>query len=206
MNFDVVNNTASYPKAHVGGKSLKWRHLLAAPERDYVFKPHERPMMPGSPASPDHPTLRRVAYFVIGVTVGITGGLGNALVSANTQNIQGSLGLYSNQIAWLPAAYIMTNVSMSLLLVKFRQQFGLVPFARIFLPAFVAITAAHLFIHTFATALVVRAMSGIAASRAIDAGAALHHAVAPCLVAAQGHRPGHRHTPADDAAGSHVFL
>ncbi|MFD1961034.1 MFS transporter [Novosphingobium panipatense] len=164
MNFDVVNNTASYPKAHVGGKSLKWRHLLAAPERDYVFKPHERPMMPGSPASPDHPTLRRVAYFVIGVTVGITGGLGNALVSANTQNIQGSLGLYSNQIAWLPAAYIMTNVSMSLLLVKFRQQFGLVPFARIFLPAFVAITAAHLFIHTFATALVVRAMSGIAAS------------------------------------------
>ncbi|SMP82570.1 hypothetical protein SAMN06296065_12514 [Novosphingobium panipatense] len=137
---------------------------MAAPERDYVFKPHERPMMPGSPASPDHPTLRRVAYFVIGVTVGITGGLGNALVSANTQNIQGSLGLYSNQIAWLPAAYIMTNVSMSLLLVKFRQQFGLVPFARIFLPAFVAITAAHLFIHTFATALVVRAMSGIAAS------------------------------------------
>ena len=137
---------------------------MAAPEQEYVFQPHERPMMPGSPASPDHPTARRIAYFVIGVTVGITGGLGNALVSANTQNIQGSLGLYSDQVAWLPAAYIMTNVSMSLLLVKFRQQFGLVTFARIFLPAFVAITAAHLFIHTYHSALLVRAMSGIAAS------------------------------------------
>ncbi len=131
---------------------------------EYVFKPHERPMMPGSPATPAHPMGRRIAYFAIGIFVGITGGLGNALVSANLTNIQGSLGLYSDQAAWLATVYIMTNVSMSLLLVKFRQQFGLVTFARIFLPAYVAVTAAHLFVHTYETALIVRAVSGIAAS------------------------------------------
>jgi len=131
---------------------------------EYVFKPHERPMMPGSPASPDHPTGRRIAYFMIGVLVAITGGLGNGLVSANLTNIQGALGLYSDEAAWLSTVYVMTNVSMSLLLVKFRQQFGLIPFARIFLIAFIAITAAHLVTDHFATALLARAASGIAAS------------------------------------------
>ncbi|WP_340316482.1 MFS transporter [Rhizorhabdus argentea] len=130
----------------------------------YVFQPHERPMLPGSPATPDHPFGRRLAYFGIGVVVGLTGGFGNALVSANIANIQGSLGLYSDQAAWLTTAYLMTNVSMSLLLVKFRQQFGLVTFARLFLPAYVLLTAAHLFVHRYETALAVRAMSGIAAS------------------------------------------
>ena len=121
-------------------------------------------MMPGSPATPAHPTRRRLAYFAIGSVVGLTGGLGNALVAANIANIQGSLGLTPDQSAWLTTAYLMTNVSMSLLLVKFRQQFGLVTFARIFLPAYVLLTAAHLLVHAYETALIVRAMSGIAAS------------------------------------------
>jgi hypothetical protein len=133
-------------------------------EPAYIFQPHERPMMPGSPATPAHPLGRRMAYFCIGAFVGLTGGLGNALVGANIQNIQGSLGLYSDQAAWLTTAYLMTNVSMSLLLVKFRQQFGLVTFARIFLPAYVLLTAAHLLVHRYETALIVRAASGIAAS------------------------------------------
>ncbi|MFC4307762.1 MFS transporter [Steroidobacter flavus] len=131
---------------------------------EYQFKPHERPMMPGSPASPDHPTGRRVGYFLIGLLIGITGAMGNALVSANLQNIQGALGLYSDQAAWMTTVYTMTNVSMSLLLVKFRQQFGLVPFARIFLAAYILLTAAHVFVHEYATSLMVRGASGIAAS------------------------------------------
>ncbi|GFE86876.1 MFS transporter [Steroidobacter agaridevorans] len=131
---------------------------------EYQFKPHERPMMPGSPASPDHPAPRRVGYFLIGVLIGITGAMGNALVSANLQNIQGALGLYSDQAAWMTTVYTMTNVSMSLLLVKFRQQFGLVPFVRIFLTAYIVLTAAHVFVHEYSTSLIVRAASGIAAS------------------------------------------
>jgi MFS family permease len=131
---------------------------------EYQFKPHERPMMPGSPASPDHPASRRVGYFLIGVLIALTGAMGNALVSANLQNIQGALGLYSDQAAWMTTVYVMTNVSMSLLLVKFRQQFGLVPFARIFLAAYIALTASHLLVHEYSTSLIVRGASGIAGS------------------------------------------
>jgi len=131
---------------------------------EYQFKPHERPIMPGSPASPDHPAPRRVGYFLIGVLIGITGAMGNALVSANLQNIQGALGLYSDQAAWMTTVYTMTNVSMSLLLVKFRQQFGLVPFVRIFLTAYIVLTGAHVFVHDYSTSLIVRAASGVAAS------------------------------------------
>lgn len=49
-------------------------------EEEWQFAPHERPAIPGSPGSPDHPLARRWAYALIAVLVGLTGGLGNALV------------------------------------------------------------------------------------------------------------------------------
>jgi MFS family permease len=131
---------------------------------DYVFKPHERPTLPGSPANPDHPTSRRLIYFAIGCLIGITGGLGNALVTVNLNFAQGTLDLYTNESAWLTAAYFMTNVTANLLLVKYRQQFGLQPFIRYSLVVYAATTLMHLFVHDFWTSVAVRAMSGIAAS------------------------------------------
>lgn len=131
---------------------------------DYVFKPHERPTLPGSPANPDHPTSRMVRHFLIGCLIGITGGLGNALVTVNLNFAQGTLGLNSDEAAWLTAAYFMTNVTANLLLVKYRQQFGLQPFIRYTLVAYAVTTLMHLFIHDFWTSVAVRAMSGIAAS------------------------------------------
>src|SRR5205085_1931080 len=98
-----------------------------------VWQPHERPTLPGSPSTPHHPFEKRVAYLVVGFIVAITGGLGNALVSVNLPYLQGSLGVYSAEIQWLPAAYVMANVSMNLLLVKFRQQYGLRLFTELFL-------------------------------------------------------------------------
>jgi MFS family permease len=139
-----------------------WRTGAPVPDT-YQFPPHERATMPGSPATPEHPTARRVAYFLTGILLGLTGGFGNALIAANLPNIQGTLGLYSNEAAWLSTAYLMTNVCMNLLLIKFRQQFGLNVFIRIFLGAYVALTLAHLFVHGFGTAVAVRAASGIAA-------------------------------------------
>jgi MFS family permease len=126
--------------------------------------PHERPAIPGSPASPDHPLHRRIAYGAISVLVGLTGGLGNAIVSANLSSLQGELGLTAVQAAWLPTVYVMTNVCSSLLLVKFRQQFGLRLFVQIFVVGYVLATAAHLIVHSFASAIVVRGVSGIAAA------------------------------------------
>ncbi|WP_298401082.1 MFS transporter [Sphingobium sp.] len=130
----------------------------------YVFKPHERPTLPGSPANPDHPARRRRAYFAIGCLIGVTGGLGNALVTVNLNFAQGTLGLNSNESAWLTAAYFMTNVTANLLLVKYRQQYGLQPFIRYMLAAYALTTIMHLFLHGFWTSVAVRAASGVAAS------------------------------------------
>jgi MFS family permease len=130
----------------------------------YVFKPHERPTLPGSPANPDHPSRRRLGYFAIGCLIGVTGGLGNALVAVNLNFAQGTLGLNSDESAWLTAVYFMTNVTANLLLVKYRQQFGLQPFIRYILVAYALTTIMHLFVHDFWTSVAVRAMSGVAAS------------------------------------------
>jgi len=123
--------------------------------------PHERPTLPGSPSNPHHPLGRRIAFLIVGLIVGITGGLGNALVSVNLPYLQGSLGVYSAEIQWLPAAYVMANVSMNLLLVKFRQQFGLRLFTELFLGIYAALTVAHLFVHGLGSAIAVRAAHGM---------------------------------------------
>jgi len=122
---------------------------------------HERPTMPGSPSTPLHSNARRWAFAVVGVIVALTGGLGNALVVANLPYLQGALGATSQDIAWLPAAYIMTNVSMNLLLVKFRQQFGLRAFTELFLVLYALVTLAHLFVNDIDSAIAVRAAHGM---------------------------------------------
>ncbi|MCL6697257.1 MFS transporter [Sphingomonas sp. NSE70-1] len=130
----------------------------------YQFKPHERPIIPGSPFNPDHPSYRMCAYGAIGVLAGITGGLGNALVTANLAFFQGTLGLTAEEAAWIPPAYVMTNVCANLVLVKFRQQFGLALFIRLVLVGYALTALIHLFVHGFWSALLIRAASGIAAS------------------------------------------
>ena len=119
-------------------------------------------MMPGSPSTPLHSTPTRVAFFVVGILIGLTGGLGNALVTANLSNLQGAIGATQAEIAWLPAAYVMTNVTANLILVKFRQQFGLRLFTELFLGLYVVVTFAHLFVNDLASAIAVRAAHGIA--------------------------------------------
>ncbi|NTS64866.1 MFS transporter [Sphingomonas sp. HHU CXW] len=131
-------------------------------EEQWTFAAHELPALPGSPGSPDHPTQRRIAYGLIGVLLGLTAGFGNSLITANTYALQGALGLDPAEIAWLPTVYVMTNVSINLLMIKFRQEFGLRPFAIIFLALYVALTFAHLFVRDFSSAILVRAASGMA--------------------------------------------
>jgi len=132
---------------------------MTTPPREWL--PHERPMMPGSPSTPLHAPPLRVAYLLIGILVSLTGGLGNALVSANLLNLQGALGVYAAEAAWLPVAYVMTNVSMNLLLVKFRQQFGMRLFTEIFLGLYALIAFAHLFVNDLNSAIAVRAAHGM---------------------------------------------
>ncbi|QYG03729.1 MULTISPECIES: MFS transporter [Massilia] len=128
------------------------------------WAPDERPMMPGSPSTPAHPTPLRFAYLFVGILITITGGLGNALVTVNLVHLQGVLGAYSTETTWLPAAYVMANASMNLLLVKFRQQFGLRLFTEIFLVLYALVTFAHLFAGDLASAIAVRAAHGMLAA------------------------------------------
>ncbi len=140
--------------------ATRFRKFLS--EEDWQFAQHELPVIPGSPGNPEHPLQRQIAYGAIGVLLGLTGGLGNALISANTFTLQGALALDPAEIAWLPTVYVMTNVSINLLLIKFRQQFGLRPFALIFLGLYTLFTLAHLFVHGFWSAILVRGASGMA--------------------------------------------
>lgn len=120
--------------------------------------------MPGSPATPDHPARRRASYFGIGVLLAVSGGFLNGLLLANLPQIQGALGLTPQEGGWLTAAYSMTNICMSLLLIKFRQQFGMQRFTRITLAGFLVLNVAQLFVSTYAFEIFLRASSGIVAS------------------------------------------
>lgn len=141
---------------------------MRVPHRDpYApreWQPHEKPMLLGSPSTPYHTTPKRIAYGIVGLLVCLTGALGNAMVSANLQNLQGTFAAWSTEIAWLPAVYVMTNVSINLLLVKFRQQFGLRAFTEGFLVLYVLVTFFHLFVNDLSSALMVRAAHGMVAA------------------------------------------
>ncbi|HDG1667614.1 TPA: MFS transporter [Kluyvera ascorbata] len=141
---------------------------MAPPRRDpyapHDWAPHEKPAILGSPSTPIHSAPKRVAYGIVGLLVCLTGALGNAVVTANLQNLQGSFATWSTEIAWLPAVYVMTNVSINLLLVKFRQQFGLRAFTEGFLVLYVLVTFFHLFVNDLSSALMVRAAHGMVAA------------------------------------------
>lgn len=127
------------------------------PYAPHDWAPHEKPALLGSPSTPLHSPAKRLAYGVVGLLVCLTGALGNAVVTANLQLLQGTFAAWSTEIAWLPAVYVMTNVSINLLLVKFRQQFGLRAFTEGFLVLYVLVTFFHLFVNDLSSAMMVRA-------------------------------------------------
>lgn len=126
------------------------------------WEEHEKPTLPGSASMPWHPPHRRAAYAAVALLVGITGGLGNALVTANLPFLQGQLGLTPAQGSGLVAAYAMVNVTANLLAFKFRQQYGIRLFAEIGLGLYAALAVLHLFVGSFETTLLMRAASGFA--------------------------------------------
>lgn len=131
---------------------------------EYVFKPHERPFMPGSPASPDHPVSRKIGYFLIGVYLAIVGGMTNGLLIANLTTLQGHMDLTPAEGGWVTVAYNMTNACMSILLYKSRQQFGIQRFVRAIMIALLIANFLQLFDAGYRMELVARGVSGIAAS------------------------------------------
>lgn len=135
---------------------------LLEPAPDWTAE--EKPTLPGSPAAIAHPVYKRILYFVIGLVVAISGSLSNGFITANLPLIQGEYGLTPSEAAWIPAAYVMANVSSNLILFKARQQYGLRLFSEIGLVVFIAVMVLHLYVHTFEMAVFVRMVSGLVAA------------------------------------------
>ena len=130
----------------------------------YAFKPHEMPILPGSPANPDHPARRKVAYLVIGVFLGLVGGAQNGFLLANMAALQGELALTPVQAGWISVAFYSTYACMSMLLFRVRQEFGIQPFVRYAMLGLVAANFVQLLELGYTAELAARAVAGIAAS------------------------------------------
>ena len=135
---------------------------LLEPAPDWT--PEEKPTLPGSPAAIAHPTYKRFLYFFIGLFVAISGSLSNGFITANLPLLQGEYGLTPSEAAWIPAAFVMANVSSNLILFKARQQYGLRLFSEIGLVLFIAVMVLHLFVHTYEMAIFARVISGLLAA------------------------------------------
>ena len=143
---------------------------------EYQFKPHEQPIMVGSPANPDHPARRKLFYLLIGIFVGLTASFQNGLLVANLTQIQGQLGLTPAEGGWISVSYNMTNACITVLLYKIRQQFGMSLFSKITLFFLLAATSlqwlisSHLLdtpnigIEPYYLEIVARGLSGMVAS------------------------------------------
>ena len=131
---------------------------------DYQFAPEERPTFPGSPAIPTHPFGRRLGYVAVAVLVGVTATLGNALVNVNIASLSGAMGVYVEQASWLPAIYVAFNASAGLALIKARAQFGIPKVTHGLLITYAAAALLQFWFPSFASAVLVRAVSGVAAS------------------------------------------
>ena len=136
------------------------RYLEPAP----AWTAEEKPTLPGSPGQILHPVPKRFLYFFIGLFITLSAGLSNGFITANLPAIQGEYGLTPLEAAWIPAIFVMANVSSNLILFKARQQYGLRFFSEIGLIVFIAVLILHLFVRDFEMALFVRFISGLTAA------------------------------------------
>lgn len=130
----------------------------------YRFKQHELPILPGSPANPDHPAHRKLAYLVIGLFLGLVGGAQNGFLLANTAALQGEMALTPVQAGWISVAFYSTYACMSMLLFRVRQEFGIQPFVKYAMIGLVAANFIQVLELGYYPEIGARAMAGIAAS------------------------------------------
>ena len=139
------------------------RNTPPAALEDYDFQPDDRPSFPGGPYGPPHPPLRRLAYVVVGLWIGSTGGFANAMVAVNVPNLAGEYASYVAELSWFPAIYVAANACANTVLVKARSQFSMASVMRVLLVIYAAIAALQFFTNSFAAEATVRLVSGVVA-------------------------------------------
>jgi hypothetical protein len=136
-------------------------------EPEYTFTSTERPLLPGSPYTPAHPTWRRGIYVGVAFQTAITATLGNALISTNTASLAGSLGEYVVAVTLLPAIYVAMNASGNLSIVKARIQWGIPAVTQGLLGLYALAALLQFAFPNFAFAAITRAASGMTAAALI---------------------------------------
>ena len=136
-------------------------------ELEYQFDAAERPLLPGSPYSPAHPSWRRVAYAGVAFLAAIAATLGNALISTNVPALAGSLGEYVAALSILPAFYVAMNASGNLSIVKARIEWGIPLVTQGLLGIYALAALLQLVFPSFVFAVITRAANGLSAAALI---------------------------------------
>ncbi|WP_374708628.1 MFS transporter [Shinella sp. CPCC 101442] len=116
------------------------------------------------PTPPPMAPSRAAAYMAASTLLAMTQGFGMNLVAANIPQLQGPFGATSAEAVWLMAAYMAPNASLSIALIKIRNQYGLRHFAELGIAVFLVVTVLHMFITDLHSAIVLRFFAGIAAA------------------------------------------
>lgn len=131
---------------------------------DDLAEPSQAEPAAPPPAPPAMAPGRAAAYMAASTLLAMTQGFGMNLVAANIPQLQGPFGATSSEAVWLMAAYMAPNASLSLALIKIRNQYGLRPFAELGIAAFLLVSVGHIFITDLHSAIVLRFFAGIAAA------------------------------------------
>ncbi|WP_174801105.1 MFS transporter [Martelella limonii] len=123
------------------------------------------PLYPGAPpAQPPKPLPQLLLYMCAATVIGITQALGMSFISVSIQQIAGPLKATTTEATWMLAAYLVPNASLTLMLFKMRQQFGLRRFAEVSIVLYVLVNLCHLWIDNYQAAIVMRFFAGVAAA------------------------------------------
>ncbi len=126
--------------------------------------PADRAPEAEAPSGLTMPAWRAWGYFATAVVLALAQGFGQSVISANAQQLQGSFATTQAETAWLTAAYMAPNVSLTLALIKIRGQFGIRRFAEISILGFVLAALLNVSAEGFGPHLAVRFLSGVAAA------------------------------------------
>ncbi|AJE46122.1 hypothetical protein [Celeribacter indicus] len=110
------------------------------------------------------PATRACFYFATAAILAVAQGFGQSMVSANSQQLQGSFGTTEAETVWLTAAYMAPNASLTLALIKLRGQFGLRRFAEVAILVFLASGLLSYVADDFWSNIAVRFFAGCAAA------------------------------------------
>lgn len=130
----------------------------------------ERPPLLGAPFIAHHPMWRRVLYALMGVFMPITASTQNALFSGNLASAAGEAGLSTAEATWLVAGFIGAAAFANLVVIKGRQQYGVMFFLTTLLGINIATGVLLLCMPCFTTLMINRVSNGLMVSTNVAAG------------------------------------